>query len=645
MNRFFYECCLCFLLMAFISCKSHSYSSPEEVNNKTIYTLKDSIYYTLFHTENHAYGFDVIKNGKVFIHQPVIPLEEGLNGFPAERTAEAVARLIVSKLKNKDYSLLINKYEIDSLVKIKENIIINTAISETPNHIKTQILSPISFQSKNDSLTATLFSLRDAPVKNLWRSKGIVPFGQRSGGISFSIDNLIFLGGGELKDLDTNDFWCYNTVTNIWTCLAEIPNELGTKGISFAVNGKGYIGLGALGGGQKNFKKAFYEYDFTKNKWSEKASFPGDARVDAASFTINNKGYAGLGYAGHYSDDFYEYDPLKDKWKQIANFVGGPVSSPVGISTGTKGFIVGGDKGSNNQKFVYEYLPRENKWLRRSDLPCYARYNLSGWAIDSNLFIAGAGGAEGGSVRFRDFFLYTISKDKWTTIPDYPISKAGISNLPGSGSYGKIYAGTGFNGIFHNDWNVFEHFFSVRKDTGVYDEGTCYPLKYNGTWKLYQECTSDDCYAGTQINSSQDLGNFCYRSHLTNANEELSLRSGNNKKSIQVLMLPRWYNLSAEKTASKPIGLRLFFTRQEIENLAAQFEKNTGKVFSSNKIKILQYNGNNADLNLLSDNTDLSEYKLISPQLFSYGFRGETIVAEFNVTSLRSSFYLVISMD
>lgn len=643
MNRFFYECCLCFLLIAFISCKSHSYSFPEEANNKTTYTLKDSIYYTLFHTENNTYGFDVIKNGKVYIHQPLVPCWQGLQHFKSEQDAVTVAKFIVNKLRAKNFKFLLQKFEIDSLIgsgKKYVNLKYKLPVQDT----NANIIDSNDFNSIS-GIASEIIPLLNAPIKNKWTVKESVPFGDRNGGFCFTIDKNVYIGSGESRDEIIKDMWCYNVDLETWTCLAEIPAKC-FSGFAFSILKKGYVGLGTeIGTSSGKFEKHIYQYNPLFNLWNIKKDFPGRARIDPAYFVIGNKGYVGTGYDGSNTKDFYEYDPLQDKWKQIADFAGGNLHASVGISNSKKGFMVAGARAPRDFKFCYEYIPTINKWERRQDFPGYERNFHSGNYIDTNFFIAGAGGSYELNERLRDFYVYNIRNNSWSQADDYPCDINGSTRAVSGSIDGKIYMGTGVGRSYLNDWKMYEYYFSIRKDTGVYDEGTCYPLKYNDTWELYQECTDKNCYAGAQIKSSEDLGNICYRSHLTNTNEELSFRRGNNKKNFQVLMLPRWFNLSAEKTPTKPIGVRLFFTREEIESLAGQFEKNTGKVFSSDKIKILQYNGNHADENLLSDNTDLSEYKLISPQLFSYGFHGETLVAEFNVTSLRSSFYLVIQSE
>jgi hypothetical protein len=404
--------------------------------------------------------------------------------------------------------------------------------------------------------------------------------------------------------------------------------------------------LGAARGGiSESFKRDFYEYDPEQNKWFEKKSFPGSPRVDAASFTIIDKGYAGLGFDGVYKKDFYKYDPSRDKWERILDFAGGAVSASIGISSRSKGFIVGGDSRSDNKRFVFEYIPDADKWQKKKDFPGYARYFLSGCDIDTNLFIAGAGGAEGGAMRFRDFFLYDILKDEWSNIPDYPVSKEGITRMCFGNVNGKIFMGTGNNGLFFNNWNMYEYYYSVRGDSGVYDETVCYPLKYNNTWELYQECIGGNCYAGVQIKTPENLNNFCYKSLVAKSYQEISIKSKIQKNPSRFILLPRSFAISTDKRPSKEVGMRLYFTREEIENLVARYVKISGKEFSLDKIKILQYNEKDFDLLPLNNKTDLSYYNIIPPQLFSYGFQQQTIVASFKMNTLQSELYLAMQLD
>lgn len=614
-------------------------SSPA---NTTIIKNIDTLAYRVYPMQNATYGFDILLNGKIYIHQPIVPCKEGLNGFATQESAQSVAELMTERLKNGDYRYLIKEDEIDSL----EGNLKRSLDHIQPNEINGENINQVAlFLADDDKVSQSdiLASLPEPPIKNSWEPIGTVPFGNRTGCLAFTIGKIIFIGGGQFRDETHDDFWSYNTVTNSWTCMPVIPGGLRLGGIAFSINNKGYIGLGgARGENARSFKNDFYEYDPVKNIWLNKAKFPGAPRIDACSFVLNNKGYVGTGYDENYFNDFYEYEPLKDEWKRIADFLGGPVSASAGVSTGKHGYVIAGDRVPENKRFIYEYIPEENKWIKRTDFPGHARYFLTAFPIDTALLIAGAGGADGGDIHFRDFFLYNSTTDMWTRSADYLASKDGNSRPCGGGVNGKVYAGTGYDGRYLNKWNVYEYYFSVRTDTGLYDEGVCYPLKYNGTWELFQECT-DDCYAGAAIKTANDLGNFCYTSYLSQNVRQLVLRS-NNQAEKKFIILPRKFHLSSEKPAEDSVGVRFFFTKSEIENFARYFEKTTGKKFDVSMLKILQNeNGNNL---LLNNNVeDANTYHVISTQFFGYGYNQQTYVSSINVSQLNGNFYLALQLN
>ncbi|MBS1651872.1 MAG: hypothetical protein JSU07_07685, partial [Bacteroidetes bacterium] len=51
--------------------------------------------------------------------------------------------------------------------------------------------------------------------------------------------------------------------------------------------------------------------------WIQKANFPGAPRGYAVAASVNNMGYAGLGWASGVSGgfrDWYQYNPMTDTW-------------------------------------------------------------------------------------------------------------------------------------------------------------------------------------------------------------------------------------------------------------------------------------------------------------------------------------------
>jgi len=625
-----------FLLCLLLSCDrlQEKHIASDKAEDTSL--RKDVIVYQLFDCAN-GYGFNILKNGKIYIHQPFVPTWDGLQTFKSKVLAEKVASYIALKLRTNNFRFLLEKPEIDSLMKTQINIKIDV---QTPGKSEGEmVFQPADGISKHNN--TSIKPLEKPPLKFRWRELGIVPFGKRGGGMSFSIGNNIFIGGGENKDLSASDFWSYYTVGDYWTCLAEIPSGRRISGIAFSIADKGYLGLGAPRGGNSNsFNNDFYQYDPQKNSWTKKRSFPGRARVDATAFVIADKGYAGLGYNEDYFADIYEYDPLNDSWERIADFPGGPISASVGISTHTKGFIVCGDRVPNNRRFNYEYVSQKNKWQKKMDIPGKARYFAAGYAIDDEKFIVGCGGTDGGEARFRDFYLYNVDKNSWSQIPDYPVSNLGNSRPCGGSSNGKIFLGTGYNGSFLNDWNVFEYYYNVRTDIGDYNEATSYPLKYNGQWQLFQECNRDNCFAGVELKSSQQLGNFGYSSLYAKKPRTILLKEEPGKK---IFLFPRNFAIKTDNQPTAPVSLRLFFTKDELETALNDYNKKTGLINTFNDLQILQCTEKNPDTDPFNNSLQKNTYSLIKPHWYSYGYNGETLVAEFPVTSLHSEFYLVLS--
>lgn len=69
-----------------------SLSSPEAFKNKTI-TSK------IISTYNNTWGYDILVESKLMIHQPTIPGMPGNEGFKTKEAAQSVADLVVSKIK------------------------------------------------------------------------------------------------------------------------------------------------------------------------------------------------------------------------------------------------------------------------------------------------------------------------------------------------------------------------------------------------------------------------------------------------------------------------------------------------------------------------------------------------------------------
>lgn len=157
-----------------------------------------------------------------------------------------------------------------------------------------------------------------------------------------------------------------------WKRLANFPGPFRTYAISFSVNNKGYVGLGL---GPAGNLKDFWEFDPSTNQWTQLPDFPGEARSSAFQFTIGNKAYVGGGawsipvsdydFSGYC--DFYEFDPQTRTWKRLADY---PVKWPIGLGTygtysfsaGGYGFVGGGRESTGYNAGMNKYDPATNQW-------------------------------------------------------------------------------------------------------------------------------------------------------------------------------------------------------------------------------------------------------------------------------------------
>ncbi len=66
-----------------------------------------------------GYGYDILVNGKVYVHQPNIPAVQGNRGFSTEQAARKTASLVAFKIKNKILPPSIEVRELDSMGVLK----------------------------------------------------------------------------------------------------------------------------------------------------------------------------------------------------------------------------------------------------------------------------------------------------------------------------------------------------------------------------------------------------------------------------------------------------------------------------------------------------------------------------------------------
>lgn len=137
-----------------------------------------------------------------------------------------------------------------------------------------------------------------------------------------------------------------------WIKRKAIPAAPRNRAVSFAGNGRIYLGLGGSNtiGGPAGVFVDLWEYNPATDSWIKKADFPGEGRLLAGSFVIGSKAYIFGGdhlvngnIVGHGSE-IWEYDMTANSWRQIPyrGLSLDPYTGATGFSHEGKGYILGG---------------------------------------------------------------------------------------------------------------------------------------------------------------------------------------------------------------------------------------------------------------------------------------------------------------
>ncbi|MEM7370256.1 MAG: kelch repeat-containing protein [Bacteroidota bacterium] len=229
-----------------------------------------------------------------------------------------------------------------------------------------------------------------------WTQKADVPGAARSRAVGFTFDKSLFIGGGiNAQSIEPfQDFWMFNQLEDVWTPIADFPGEARFDAVGFAIGNKGYVGAGKNWLGQ--LLKDFWEYDLLTNQWKQIPDLPGPERSEAVGFSIGNLGYVGLGLGSSTSNlqDFWVFDPATEEW------TAGPVWPNSGrvkagvMTLADRVFICGGrevhSSGSTFHKDLWEYVPSDNIWNKKSDFPGSESYDfIGGGDLDGGLGLLG----------------------------------------------------------------------------------------------------------------------------------------------------------------------------------------------------------------------------------------------------------------
>ncbi|HEY4786392.1 MAG TPA: galactose oxidase [Bacteroidales bacterium] len=202
--------------------------------------------------------------------------------------------------------------------------------------------------------------------------------GGRTGAVCFVIGDSAYIGLGYNQSVSPRYFTSFYRYTAYNNQMKQVKDFKGigrTNAVAFSVNNKGYVGLGFNDTQDNYYLKDFYEYDPATNSWRDVSTFDTVGRRGAVAFAIGNNGYVGTGLdgQGRYLSDFWKFTPDagQGKWDPIPGIPFSRANATTFVLNGM-GYVVTGDNNSSYSSSAgadrfYRYNPSSNAWeeLRR----------------------------------------------------------------------------------------------------------------------------------------------------------------------------------------------------------------------------------------------------------------------------------------
>jgi hypothetical protein len=251
------------------------------------------------------------------------------------------------------------------------------------------------------------------PGNDSWIPKNYLPFINPEN--AFVTDNHIYLISF------FSGVYQYNQDTDQWIEKENLPPTNYPYGYStFSIGTSGYVCGGYDGGGYWSSTNRLLKYNEETNLWTQKSDFPLPGIFEGIGFSINEKGYVGLGRSARYTPilELYEYDPDTNQWTLKISFEDIMYESNFGRSLSNvfvineKAYIFSGSRvlGTyywTRNKDIYEFDPIANTIRRLPDNPSPERIYSFSFAVNGKGYI---GGGSGPGFTHNDFWEFDPEK-------------------------------------------------------------------------------------------------------------------------------------------------------------------------------------------------------------------------------------------
>lgn len=267
-----------------------------------------------------------------------------------------------------------------------------------------------------------------------------------------------------------------------WKRMRDFPGAARKFPVSFAVNGKGYVGCGY---GPAGNLKDMWEYDPATDTWTQVADYPGDAMHAGFSFVIGNKAYVGGGgsydappyntHSGFLS--FYEFDAITKNWTKLDDVpIGAYPYSPglfgcFAFAVGGQGFVGGGSISLQTRNFgLYKFDPSTKTWEAYASGPkdykgdaLYIHYGAA-FVLGDLAFIGTGYNTSDFDDKTNGFWQWNYMTKEWKTLGPVPGPQIAFGVGTTNNAAGLLGSGDASNDFFQykvlitgNFWKQVSH--------------------------------------------------------------------------------------------------------------------------------------------------------------------------------------------
>ena len=114
-------CCFLFFALApsFVNGQTQKDAKPAPTFPQASQVVNSKFTYNIISAPEKTFGYDILVDGKIMIHQPNKPGMGGIRAFDTKLDAEKVAKLVVQKMKNGEMPPSVTPEELKKLKVIK----------------------------------------------------------------------------------------------------------------------------------------------------------------------------------------------------------------------------------------------------------------------------------------------------------------------------------------------------------------------------------------------------------------------------------------------------------------------------------------------------------------------------------------------